>query len=199
MIPSIVLFGTFIALGLLAVVLHQRKTTELNNELSSLYRLISRNEDIKKILLAGMYQRFKKEEGKTEDTPIDFEHFVADTFRQYYGGEVRVTRATGDGGVDLIHEYEGKLRIGQVKCYAPAQAVDYIPVAVLHSQMQRYGADGGFVVSTSDYTRTATEYAESVGIDLLDGRQFLELWMETVRMAEEGETPDDVRLEAGFS
>lgn len=197
MIPSMVLFGTFIALGLLAVVLHHRKTTELNNELSSLYRLISRNEDIKSILLAGMYQRFQKETKQAERTPGDFAHFVADTFRQYYGGEVRVTRASGD--VDLIHELEGKLRLGLIRCCAPSEAVDYIPIAVLHSQMRRYGADEGFVVATSGYDREAADYAESVGIELLDGKQFLDIWMETVRMAEEGDLPEGNRLEAGYT
>jgi restriction system protein len=172
------LFLSFLALGLWAFLLHQRKTSEVNNELSKLNRLITRHEDIRRILLAGMFQRFA-------DTPTDFEHFVAETLKSWYGGEVEVTKASGDGGIDIVHQRDGTLRLGQVKCYAPTNAVDYVPIALLHSQMVRMGAGGGFVVTTSTFNDGAVSYAESVGIELWDGEQFLDMWMETVRAHEE--------------
>jgi restriction system protein len=176
-----ILFFSFLGLALWAFVLHQRKTLEVNNELSKLNRLITRHEDIRKLLLAGMYQRFA-------EAPSDYERFVAETIQTWFGGEVTITPTGGDGDIgriDIVHRLEGRLLLGEVQCFAPNRAVDYVPIALLHSQLVRMGADGGFFVTTSTFTDQAVSYAESVGIELWNGEQFLEMWMETVRERDE--------------
>jgi hypothetical protein len=50
--------------------------------------------------LIGLYNRFKKEEGEfqSNETPIDFERFVARIVEINGGGHAKATQATGDHG-----------------------------------------------------------------------------------------------------
>lgn len=50
---------------------------EVESILPRVGNLFSVKDDLHNTLLTGLYHRFKKEEGKTEDTPWDFERFVA--------------------------------------------------------------------------------------------------------------------------
>lgn len=44
--------------------------------------------------------------------------------------------------------------------------------------MVKQGAVGGYVVTTSEFTSNARNYAEGLDIDLINGTQLVELWME---------------------
>ena len=52
------------------------------------------------------------------------------------------------------------------------------PIAIIHSQMVKQGAVGGYVVTTSDFTANARNYAQGLNMDLINGRQLVELWLE---------------------
>ncbi|MBP1934870.1 restriction endonuclease [Ammoniphilus resinae] len=165
---------------------------EVNSIMSRVGNLFSVRDDLHKTLLIGIYNRFKKEEGKTEDTPYDFERFVAQVMETNLNGSAEVTRGSNDGGIDIRHFRDDGLYLGQVKCYAPNDIVNYVPIAVLHSQMVKQGAKGGFVVTTSSYNENAVEYAKGLGIELINGDQFIELWVNAMEKTRESFIPIEI-------
>jgi restriction system protein len=122
----------------------------------------------------GLYHRFKKSEEDSTETPWDFEKFVANIMVDYLGGEATITQGSGDFGVDIEHRRDNGLYLGQVKCYN--HPVGYEPIAIIHSQMVKQGAKGGFVVTTSTFTDNAIAYAEDLNIELIDGEKLVEYW-----------------------
>lgn len=180
-----IIFIMVIGLGFLVFFLHTSRVNQLNNEMSKLGQVVAAHDDVRKILLAGVYQRFRGEEGKSEDTPEAFERFAAKVIQQYYGGRTEIAVERHNGGVDIVHYLEDEVYLGQVLCAVPKQQVGYEPVAVLHSQIVRSNAAGGFFITTSGYTAEAVDYAIDVGIKLFTGEQFLNMWIETVRSTEE--------------
>ncbi|MGO4730273.1 restriction endonuclease [Paenibacillus sp. 2KB_22] len=65
-----------------------------------------------------------------------------------------------------------------MKCYNDMNLVGFEPIVIIHSQMVKQGAVGGYVVTTSEFTSNARNYAEGLDIDLINGTQLMELWME---------------------
>jgi restriction system protein len=101
----------------------------------------------------------------------------------YYGGQAFVTGGSGDYGVDIEHNQQNGKYLGQVKCYAPDHLVPYEPIAIIHSQMNRQQAKGGYVVTTSDFTVHARKYAEGLNIMLINGPQLVALWLKGLEKA----------------
>lgn len=156
-------------------------------------------DDLHKTLLAGLYQRFKKETERDEDgksyvvkrtkdkdgkeitekkeDPLDFEYFVARVLEAYYGGKAYVTKGSGDYGVDIEHQRPEGLYLVQVKCYAPGNKVDYEPIAIIHSQIVKQRAIGGMVITTSSFTKPALQYDhQRLNIDLIEGLDLVRMW-----------------------
>jgi restriction system protein len=179
------IFFLVIGLGFWVFYLHTSRVNQLHNEMSKLGQVVAVHDDVRKILLAGVFQRFRGEEGKSTDTPEEFEKFVAKVLQQYHGGETEIAAERHNGGVDIVHHLNDSVYLGQVVCAAPRQKVGYEPVAVLHSQIVRTRATGGFFISTSSFSAEAVDYAQDVGIELVDGERFLDMWIETVRTTEE--------------
>jgi restriction system protein len=178
MIKMDVLIGILI-LGIAGYFMFWKYRKEIRKVQSFLADLITTSDDLHKTLAIGLYHRFKKKydiEDEKAETPLDFERFVAKIIEDYYGGTTYVTRASGDFGVDIEHTREDGLYLGQVKCYAPHENVDFTPIAIIHSQMVKQNAKGGFVVTTSSFTSAAREYAEGLNIELIDGYTLVEYW-----------------------
>ncbi len=153
---------------------------------------IQSNEHVKKTLAMGLYYRFHKmnvdQDGKEESVsksfvrqdPIQLEHFVADVLQKRYGGNIFVSQASGDYGVDIEHVRSEGTYYGQVKCYK--NDLDYQPIALVHSNMTKYNVVWGFVVTTSDFTENARKYAQGLNIDLINGVSLVDLWMERLEL-----------------
>jgi restriction system protein len=185
---EILIFIALISLGFFLYFLDRRR----NKELKFINKMNSINDELNKILVGGLYHRFKHEEGKEEDTPWDFEEFVGNVIEQIRGGTVKVTQKTNDGGIDLIHLKDDGLYLGQVKCYAPnSHKVDYEPIAILHSQMVKHNAKGGFLVTTSIYNDNAISYAEGLNIELIDGKHLLQMWLQMMEETQKTYIPAD--------
>jgi len=200
------LFCAIISLGFWAYYLEKRRRDDIQNINTKWRKLITQGEDVQQILRAGMHGRFHKD-------PYAFEHFVANVLHEHFGGVIEVTRASGDGGVDIKHTLQNipeedqelpkynhyrpeGLYLGQVKCYALDKKIGYIPIAILHSQMVKQNAKGGFFVTTSSYNESARVYADGLNIKLIDGEEFLQMWMETVLKDEY--TKDQLIVEPSF-
>lgn len=187
-------FEVFIALLLLAAFVHFQITKRKNIYESSLISSqIDSSEEMKKTLAMGLYLRFKSEENADKpvkysslfikEDPISFEHFVANVFERAYGGNAWVSPASGDFGVDFEHTTEEGLFLGQVKCRKDDLPFD--PIALIHSNMVKKGAIGGYIVTTGSFSDNAKEYAEGLNIALIDGVKLVELWVKGLENAEE--------------
>lgn len=180
-----IIFESILALILIGSFIHFRLTKRKNNYQSSLLaQLINTSEEIKATLAMGLYIRFKAENTENTTTysssfmkedPLMFEHFIADLFEKARGGSSWVSPSSEDFGVDFEHRTKEGLFLGQVKCYRNDVAFD--PIALIHSNIEKTGAEGGYVITTSSFTSAARQYAEGLSIELIDGVKLVELWL----------------------
>lgn len=110
----------------------------------------------------------------------DFEHLVREIFEKEFsvnGGEVKVTQASRDGGVDAIAFDPDPIRGGklviQAKRYTNTVGVN--AVRDLYGTILNEGATKGILVTTSDYGPDAYEFAKGKPITLLNGSNLLYL------------------------
>lgn len=149
--------------------------------------------ELKKTLAMGLYMRFNFPHVKSEDgnihfekstdiflkqLPYEFEDFVAYVMQKRIGGNVYITSGSGDFGVDFELDNQEGLFLGQAKAYKAD--VGYEPIATLHSNMIKQKATGGFLITTSSYTKAAREYASGLGIELIDGLTLVEYWLKSL-------------------
>lgn len=171
---------TIIAVLLGLLFYQMKKRYSLKEE--ECYRQIMMTDEFKKTIALGLYQRFCKEieEKRYSSTflksdPLDFEHFIADVLKHKYGFDAFVTKSSGDFGIDIEHGVGEDKVLGQVKCYR--EDMGYEPIAILHSNMLKLNASKGYVVSTAGFNENARSYAEGLNIDLIDGTDLVEMWI----------------------
>ncbi|MEE6452666.1 restriction endonuclease [Gottfriedia acidiceleris] len=182
-----------------------------------LYRFLQRNKfyiremfiekmrsdlDYKRTLAMGLYYRFKTKEIDEKNTnlfiredPFAFEDFVGNVLSKKLNGNAFVTKRSGDFGVDIqidINEDINNRVYIQVKCYK--DDLNYEPIALVNSKMSKDKVKKGMVITTSNFSDEAREYAEGLNIDLINGVQFVEMWMEAVA----GETKQIKELQFEF-
>ena len=110
----------------------------------------------------------------------DFEHLIREIFEKEFtssGGEVRVTQASRDGGVDAIAFDPDPIRGGKIVIQAKRYAYT-VPVSAvrdLYGTLMNEGASKGILVTTSDYGPDSYEFANGKPITLLNGANLLHL------------------------
>jgi len=110
----------------------------------------------------------------------DFEHLIREVFEKefsYTGGEVKVTQASRDGGVDAVAFDPDPIRGGKMVIQAKryAYTVGVSAVRDLYGTLLNEGANKGILVTTSDYGPDAYEFANGKPITLLSGSNLLHL------------------------
>lgn len=110
----------------------------------------------------------------------EFEHLVRELFEREFaagGGEVRVTRASADGGVDAVIFDPDPIRGGKIVVQAKryTNTVGVSAVRDLYGTMMNEGAMKGLLVTTSDYGPDAYRFAKDKPITLLNGSNLLHL------------------------
>lgn len=95
---------------------------------------------------------------------MDFEHYCADLLKAN-GWQAQVTQASGDQGIDIIAEYDGKKAVFQCKKYA--SPVGNKAVQEVIEGKQFCGASIAAVVSNASYTQSAKQLANTTGVYLL--------------------------------
>lgn len=110
----------------------------------------------------------------------DFEHLVRELFGKEFdagGGEVKVTRASRDGGVDAIAFDPDPIRGGKIVIQAKryTNTVGVAAVRDLYGTVVNEGAIKGILVSTSDYGPDAYAFAKDKPLTLLNGSNLLHL------------------------
>lgn len=110
----------------------------------------------------------------------DFEHLIRQLFEQIYatsGGEVKVTQASRDGGVDAVVFDPDPIRGGKTVIQAKRYTAT-VPVSAvrdLYGTVMNEGATKGILVTTSDFGPDAHEFARGKPLTLLNGGNLLHL------------------------
>lgn len=110
----------------------------------------------------------------------DFEHLIRELFGQEFsnnGGEVKVTQASRDGGVDAIAFDPDPIRGGKIVIQAKryTNTVGVSAVRDLYGTVMNEGATKGILVTTSDFGPDAYQFAKGKPLTLLNGGNLLHL------------------------
>lgn len=110
----------------------------------------------------------------------EFEHLVRELFELEFskvGGEVMVTQASRDGGVDAIIFDPDPLRGGKIVVQAKryTNTVGVSAVRDLYGTVINEGANTGILITTSDYGHDSYEFAKDKPLKLLNGGHLLGL------------------------
>jgi Holliday junction resolvasome RuvABC ATP-dependent DNA helicase subunit len=126
---------------------------------------------------------------------VDFERIITELLGRM-GFRARMTKASGDGGIDIVatldrHIVGGRYLI-QCKRFAPENLVGSATVREFYGALtaDRVAVKGVFI-TTSDFTAQAREFAEGLPIELIGGMQLRSLLLEhglaTTGASESGE------------
>lgn len=112
----------------------------------------------------------------------EFEHLIREIFQKEFsssGGEVKVTQASRDGGVDAIAFDPDPIRGGKIVIQAKrySYTVGVSAVRDLYGTVMNEGANKGILVTTSDFGPDAYEFAKGKPLTLYSGSNLLHLLM----------------------
>ena len=110
----------------------------------------------------------------------DFENLINEVFGQEFsanGGEVKITQASRDGGVDAVAFDPDPIRGGKIVIQAKryTNVVGVSAVRDLYGTLMNEGAMKGILVTTSYFGNDAYDFANGKPIQLIDGGQLLDL------------------------
>lgn len=124
---------------------------------------------------AALRERSQNLGGLLTLTPREFEIRVGDILLEHGYDDVEHVGRAGDLGIDIFATDPNGERVGiQCKRYAPDKLVRAPEVRLLYADMTHAAVRGVFV-TTSAYTADARAYAESHGINLIDGERLAKL------------------------
>jgi restriction system protein len=110
----------------------------------------------------------------------DFEHLIREIFEKEFsatGGEVKVTQASRDGGVDAVAFDPDPIRGGKIIIQAKryTNTVGVSAVRDLYGTVLAEGATKGVLVTTSDYGPDSYDFAKNRPLVLLNGANLLHM------------------------
>ena len=110
----------------------------------------------------------------------DFEHLIRELFEKEFlsgGGEVKVTQASRDGGVDAIAFDPDPIRGGKIVIQAKryTNVVGVAAVRDLYGTVLNEGATKGILITTASYGSDAYEFAKNKPLTLLNGSNLLHM------------------------
>lgn len=164
-------------------VLCTRFTSDLTAvDLNGIYVIIKTNE-------VAQVEKFYKEhntrvqnenrqayEGIDTLSGIEFEH-VCKRLLESMGFTVETTKASGDGGIDLIGYNTQPLLSGKyiIQCKRYAGSVGEPIIRDLYGVVTSERANKGILITTGHFTKSAISFAENKPIELMDGAQLKKL------------------------
>jgi restriction system protein len=110
----------------------------------------------------------------------DFEHLIREVFEKefsQYDGEVKITQASRDRGVDAVAFDPDPIRGGKIVIQAKryTNTVGVSAVRDLYGTVINEGATKGILITTSDYGPDAHDFAKGKPLTLLNGANLLHL------------------------
>jgi hypothetical protein len=111
-------------------------------------------------------------------SPREFEELVAYVY-ECLGCKVEVTQASRDFGADILAWHGGPFNSEtliaiQVKRYGKEHKVGLKSIFELHGAVAHYSADSGHIVTSSDFTTPARQFAQAQRIHLVNLSKFQE-------------------------
>lgn len=108
----------------------------------------------------------------------DFEHLIREVFAKEFnsnGGEVKITQASRDGGVDAIAFDPDPIRGGKIVIQAKryTNTVGVSAVRDLYGTVMNEGATKGILVTTADYGPDAYAFVKGKPLTLMNGSNLL--------------------------
>ena len=131
---------------------------DIQGYINAAYRQIEELLDQAEVMLDLNYKDIE------DMNPIEYEHYCADLLREQ-GWEAKVTKASGDQGVDIVAT-KGRLKIA-VQCKLYAKPVGNKAVQEIQAGAVFVEADYGVVVAPKGFTRSAKELAKKTGVRLM--------------------------------
>ncbi|HIZ87583.1 MAG TPA: restriction endonuclease [Candidatus Coprenecus pullistercoris] len=110
----------------------------------------------------------------------DFEYLIRELFEREFsgnGGEVKVTQASRDGGVDAVAFDPDPIRGGKIVIQAK-RYTNVVPVSAvrdLYGTVINEGANSGILVTTSDFGSDSYEFIKGKPLKLMNGSNLLYL------------------------
>ncbi len=109
---------------------------------------------------------------------LDFENLIRELFEREFrksGGEVKITQASRDGGVDAVAFDPDPIRGGKIVIQAKryTNTVGVSAVRDLYGTVHNEGANKGLLVTTSDFGPDAYTFAKDKPLTLLSGGELL--------------------------
>lgn len=109
---------------------------------------------------------------------MDFENLIRELFEKEFnsnGGEVRITQASRDGGVDAVAFDPDPLKGGKIIIQAKryTNVVGVSAVRDLYGTILNEGANKGILVTTSNYGSDSYGFAKDKPITLINGSELL--------------------------
>ena len=110
----------------------------------------------------------------------DFENLIRELFEKEFsapGGEVKITQASRDGGVDAVAFDPDPIRGGKIVIQAKryTNTVGVSAVRDLYGTVLNEGAMKGILVTTANYGNDAYEFAQGKPLTLMNGANLLYL------------------------
>ena len=107
---------------------------------------------------------------------VEFER-VCKRLLESMGFTVETTKASGDGGIDLIGYNTQPLLSGKyiIQCKRYAGSVGEPIIRDLYGVVTSERANKGILITTGHFTKAAASFAENKPIELIDGKQLKEL------------------------
>ncbi len=111
---------------------------------------------------------------------LDFENLIREIFEKEFsktGGEVKITRASRDGGVDAVAFDPDPIRGGKIVIQAKryTNVVELSAVRDLYGTVHNEGAMKGILVTTSNFGPDAYQFAKGKPLTLITGGELLQL------------------------
>lgn len=130
---------------------------------------------------------------------LDFERQVHVLLKKM-GFEADVTKASGDGGIDIIAHSKEHITGGKyiIQCKDWSKPVGEPPVRDLYGVVTAENANKGILITTSIFTSPAIKFAEGKPLELIDGTKFNQLLLKYGLTEIKGESysvSDEERIE----
>ncbi|WP_100404365.1 restriction endonuclease [Bacillus solitudinis] len=135
-----------------------------------------RREELLNTIAAGLTSRFHNE----KENLNNYYEFVAGIFERLFGGNVYLSLIQEkQERVEMEHQREGEKYILAIK--RSDQELGFEQIAMLHSSMVKQNATGGYIITTEGFSDEARSYAIGLNIQMIDGINLVEMWLETLQ------------------
>ncbi|ULO04806.1 restriction endonuclease [Paenibacillus sp. 19GGS1-52] len=129
---------------------------------------------------------------------IEFENLIYNLFTKL-GFRVQLTKASGDGGIDLIAHYDGLVFKGKylIQCKRWKGTVGEPELRDLYGTTVSENALKGILVTSSSFTKQAQEFSRGKNLELIDGSA-LSVLLESINESYDALLPLHTDSQIGF-